>query len=134
MLRQNRYSRIDFIDSAEKLEIRQDEILISPRHGIVIALEPEQVERYEELKEFIMQLIVKIPELDNETQDFYEIISSETDFPHSLAIVYFDEQEVRLDYWSDNENNQFDVVFSPGWQLVRWNRHLVAPNWKTQPR
>lgn len=133
MLRQNRYKDKDFIHSTHQLEIIKDEILISKEHGIVIGLEPYQVVKFEDLQEFIIKIISKIPELDNETQDFYETISDDTDFPHSLSVIYLDGNQIILDYWSDEVNNQFSVIFdfeNDIFKLKNWNYREVALNWR----
>ncbi|MGL5434398.1 MAG: hypothetical protein ACRDBO_03235 [Lachnospiraceae bacterium] len=134
MLRQNRYKDIDFIRSPQELELIQGEIIVSKAHDIVIALEPDQVGKFEELQTFIMRIIREIPILDNETQDYYETISTDTDFPHSLSVVYFEENRVILDYWSDEFNNQFSIVFSfenGAWLLKTWNAKEIPLNWRS---
>lgn len=132
MLRQNRYQDGQFICAEQALTIDQDEILISAEHAIVIALEPEQVEGIAGLMTFIRQIIKAVPALDNEVQDFYETISHDTDFPHSLSIIYFDGNDVILDYWSDEMNNQFSVIFThenEAWWLKEWNGRTVPDTW-----
>lgn len=129
MLRQNRYKVEDFISSSDELELNKDEICISERHDIVIALEPRQVDAYEGLKDFLIEISRNIPIFDNLTQDYYETVSDETDFPHDLSVVYFEDRRVTLDYWSQRENNQFDVVFSyekTGWKLISWNGKNIS--------
>ncbi len=134
MLRQNRYQDEQFIRAEQALTINQDEILISAEHAIVIALEPEQVDGITGLMTFIRKIIKAVPALDNEVQDFYETISSDTDFPHSLSIIYFDGNDVILDYWSDEMNNQFSVIFThehEAWWLKEWNGRTVPDTWHT---
>jgi hypothetical protein len=133
MLRQNRYKENDFVCSFKELKVIQDEITVSEVHNIVIALEPDQVEKSGELQMFIMEIVRAIPKLDNETQDYYETISDDTDFPHSLSVIRFEGNEAVLDYWSDEENNQFPVTFyfeSGGWILKDWNNTGVPLDWR----
>ncbi|GEM_PF-5130175 len=133
MLRQNRYRDSGFIRSPQELELIQGEILVSKEYDIVIALEPEQVENFEELQIFIMKVIREIPKFDNETQDYYETISTDTDFPHSLSVLYIEDNSVVLDYWSDLENNQFSIIFNfenEVWRLKKWNAKDVPVDWR----
>ena len=112
MLRQGRYRSTDFISDPNELKLVNDEIIVSEKHYIVIGMEPHQVKRYTELKGFIMEIIRSIPRFDDETQDYYEIISDDSDFPHSLEVIWFADNEVILDYWSEEVNNQFNIKFS----------------------
>ncbi|WP_010252858.1 hypothetical protein [Acetivibrio cellulolyticus] len=133
MLRQNRYKYEDFVVLAEDLMLCKNEILVSEKHDIAIVLEPQQVDIYNELKDFIIEIVKNIPWFDNETQDYYETISDDTDFPHSLAAIYFEGNEVTLDYWSEDVNNQFSIIFqleNSVWLLKRWNIMDVPSDWR----
>lgn len=114
----------DFILSSQALTLNGDEILISEKHDIVVALEPNQIEQYSDLKDFIVEISRSIPNFDNLTQDYYETMSDDIDFPYNLSVVYFEGNKVILDYWSEQVNNQFDIVFTrhaSSWKLVSWN-------------
>lgn len=133
MLRQNRYKQSEFIQTNEKLERYDNEVVTSKIHDIVITLEAHQLDHYVELEAFIRTIIVAIPNLDNITQNFYETICEDNDFPYYLASIRFDANEIILDYWSEVENSTFDVIFcyeNDTWILKQWGLQEVLDSWK----
>ncbi|MFI3201485.1 MAG: hypothetical protein R3Y54_08160 [Eubacteriales bacterium] len=113
----NRYGDISkFISDESKLAIVKDPkkedggfITISSNKDYYIdfALDFEQVNKLDELKEFILLIIHNIGAMDNMVLKYYKNFSD-----YELNVIYIEEQnKIVLDYWSAVDCNQCEVVF-----------------------
>ncbi|AXH62121.1 hypothetical protein ABN306_02370 [Providencia huaxiensis] len=124
MKRINRYQAEDFITTLGDVILNYDEVTVSQKHDIVIGLEPEQVDNFESLKGFIVEISKAIPDFDNQVQRYFYHRNKESDFPHNLNVIYIEGNTVILDYWSEMVNNQFTMTFqynSGVWKLIDAN-------------
>ncbi|MEY0432734.1 hypothetical protein [Providencia huaxiensis] len=124
MKRINRYQVEDFITTLGDVILSGDEVNVSPKHDIVIGLDPEQIANFDNLKGFIVEISRAIPDFDNQVQRYFYSRTNEPDFPHHLSVIYIEEDTIILDYWSEMVNNQFTMTFQYNngfWKLIDAN-------------
>ena len=110
----NRYSDIEkFVTDPNKLQIvNGSEVYISSEENFDIAVDLQgHIERFEQLKPFIIFVAQRVCELDNIAQKFDKLYNGNNHFPYIVSTVFIDEPYVIFEYWGTEENTQFDVVF-----------------------
>jgi hypothetical protein len=127
----NRYNIKYFNIDQNTWKIKNNEIIISDKYGIVISLEENQNINLKQNKDFIVELIENIPFIDNEVQNYFCIIEKENEFSANLLGIIIEDKIINLSYCNDCKNNGFDVTFeykNENWELIKINQNDILQN------
>lgn len=127
------------VTDPERLElINGAEVCLWRGSGFEIVADLEgRTEEFERLRPFLALAAAHLGEMDNTAQRFNRLYCKGAGFPYTLSVVYPDEPYIVLEYWGEQENTQFDVVFehkNGGFELRSFGLvREIPPDWDKAP-